>query len=529
LGDASRVTLRLRLLILNDRLLAVLLAILLIGTTLAFGGVVWWARLALASWALLFLVAWVVRAFLEGTWRVLKSPLVPLGVLGVMLAVAQLVPLPATMAERISPRSRAVYAQGLSPNRAEVEAKGLDLPEPAGGRSPVTVDRAATLRWLTSAIIGLGVFWGVGQFVDRPARLLVIWGCIIAAFSLNTALGVVQWLGRANGLYGFVEPGTGGAWTPSLDDLAAMPNATALRFLVPPREASAHPAWAVARPDRPFLLGTMMGGPGAYLALGSLGLPLTLGLVLQILAPRGSREPLGARLRDSGTTGLVVLLGSLMLIGAGLIGLLAGPLLSVPFALGLLVVGLPGAWPSGLRWTAVGLTLVALIALAIGVILGETCVERLEGVSPWSSRATWASARRVWIDAARIVGDFPILGAGLGSFATVYPYYKSGDASHTTALSSLLQWLVETGMAGAVLLAVGGLWCLVRLPSAIRRVGTADRPLAFGLVGTLVCFSLFSVLHWTVALAAVAFAPRALGGICDRWLAGGTDFFAEGA
>ena len=49
------------------------------------------------------------------------------------------------------------------------------------------------------------------------------------------------------------------------------------------------------------------------------------------------------RLGDSGQGSLVVLLCGLLLAAALLVGLLAGPLASVPFAIGLAVVGLPGA------------------------------------------------------------------------------------------------------------------------------------------------------------------------------------------
>ena len=51
-----------------------------------------------------------------------------------------------------------------------------------------------------------------------------------------------------------------------------------------------------------------MGGAGAYLALGTLGMPLALAVTLQLLAPRGSREALWTRLGESGQGSLVVLL-----------------------------------------------------------------------------------------------------------------------------------------------------------------------------------------------------------------------------
>jgi O-antigen ligase len=119
------------------------------------------------------------------------------------------------------------------------------------------------------------------------------------------------------------------------------------------------------------------------------------------------------------------------------------------------------------------------------------------------------------------------VGTGLGTFAVAFPFYKSQDATTTSALSSVLQWWVEGGAVGLALLLIGGLWSLFRLPGAVRRVGTADRSLVFGLIGAATSFSLFSMVHWTVELSAVAIAASAWGGTCNRWLAGGTDLFVE--
>ena len=94
-------------------------------------------------------------------------------------------------------------------------------------------------------------------------------------------------------------------------------------------------------------------------------------------------------------------------------------------------------------------------------------------------------------------------------------------------MSSLLRCGVEAGWAGLVLLAMAGLWSAVRLPSCLKRVGSADRALAHGLIGAVVGFSLWSILHWTVELPAVAISASALGGTWNRWLAGGTDLFVD--
>jgi O-Antigen ligase len=509
------VNLRTRLLVAADRLLAALLATVLVGATLAFGGAVWWARPALAALILLLVLAWSARVLLEGTGRILKTPLPWLGALALLLAAAQLAPLPARPARMISPRARALHDAGDA------------VPsEPAGGRSAATVDRPATLRWLVGAAGCLALFGVSAQFTDRLGNLFVVWGSVVAGFFLNTAIGVVQLLGGRPGLYGVLEPGKSPAWAPSLDTLLTTPGATVLR-LAGDAPGTIAP-WALPRPDRPFCIGSLMGGPGAYLALGALGLPLALAIVLQVLAPRGSRDGLLLRLRQSGRTGLVLLLAVLIVLGAGLVGFLAGAVLSVPLALGLLLTGLPAAGPSGLRGTALGLTVAALGALGGGVVAGDV-LGRPPGVSPLATRAGWAEARDTWIDAARIARDFPVLGTGLGSFAAIAPAYKTRDAATTTAQSSLLQWGVEAGGAGLALLGLAALWCLVRLPGALRRVGSADRALACGLLGAALSFALFSTLHWSIELPAIALAASAVAGTWDRWLAGGTDLFVERA
>jgi O-antigen ligase len=209
-----------------------------------------------------------------------------------------------------------------------------------------------------------------------------------------------------------------------------------------------------------------------------------------------------------------------------IIGLLAGPWFCVPFAVAAALVGLGGAWSSGLRWTGVGLTLVLLAFLGSGAAAGEL----------WSASTTYPmvvprqdvqEAVKVWSESLPIVRDFPWLGTGLGTFSAIYPFYKEQDPAATTAMSSLLQWWIESGAVGLMLLALAGLWAISRAPGALQRVGTADRALAFGLIAAALGFTLFSAVHWTVELASVSIAASAVGGTLNRWLAGGTDLFVE--
>ncbi|CAN5904101.1 hypothetical protein BH23PLA1_BH23PLA1_08210 [soil metagenome] len=516
--------LRPRLLALTDRLLAGLLVLIILGASIAFGGAVWWWRPVLAILTTLLVALGLFRLFLQGSWPLRKSPLPWLGALAILLALAQLTPLPSALARRISSESWSLHAKGVPSGRALVDDPSADLPLPSARRTPLTVDRSATLRWAIDAALCLALFLVVARFADRLGHLYVVAGSVVAAFAICTGVGLVQLLGGASGLFGLLVPGQSPFWAPSSADLLATPNVTALR-LAGGAEGLSSP-WAVSLPDRPFFIASLMGGPGAYLALGALGLPLALTLALQLLAPRGSREGLRSRLQEGQLAGPVALLLLATWLGAGLVGALAGPILAVPFALGLLIVGLPGAWASGLRWSAVGLTVLAVSSLGLGVLLGQG-LGRPAGVSPLADPAGYAEMRRLWAEAVVIVRDFPLLGSGLGTFSIVFPSYKSADASPSTAWSSLLQWLVEAGLAGAFLLVLALGWCLIRLKKSWRKVGSADRALASGLIGVATCFILSSLIHWTIQLPAVAIAASAFAGLWDRWLAGGTDLFVE--
>jgi hypothetical protein len=363
--------------------------------------------------------------------------------------------------------------------------------------------------------------------VDRLNRLYWVWGSVAAGFLLNAALALVQIGGQAEGLFGFIVPDHPPAWGPTLDDLLESPAPAALRRLENTAGGDRSRLEPVALvPDRPFLFGTMMGGPGGLLAMGSMALPLGLAILLHVLAPRGSRESLGERLRHSGLGGLAILMTTLLAAGAFLAGMMAGPAFCLPFAAAVILVGLPSAATPGGRWSAIGLTILVLTSLGLGATM-VTSWPLVVGGQPPVSPLSWNAARLFWSEGLPIIRDFPWIGTGLGSFRTIHAYFQSPDASPGLTMSSLLRCGVEAGLAGLVLVALAGCWSAVRLPSCLRRVGSADRALAYGLIGAAVGFSLWSILHWTVELPAVAISASALGGIWNRWLAGGTDLFVE--
>lgn len=514
------------LLKITDRLVAAQIVLIVAGTGLAFGGAVWWMKPTLAALVGTLALTALMRAWITGRVMILKSPLALLGLLAIALAVGQIVPLPGRIAARLSPSARSAHSLGVLPLRAIIDDPAVVVPEIVIDRTPTTIDRAATLRWLAGAMACLTVFCVCSHHADRLGRANVIWGSVVAVFFIGTTFGAAQIFGGVSGLYGVIEPGSGRFLSPSMADLGTSPGSTVLRPVTDAPGGGL--ASALPRPGRTFSFGTMVGGPGAYLALAALGLPLALGLTLQTLAPRGSRERLPARLRASNRTGLAVLLILMTGSGAVLTGYLCGPVLAAPFALAMVCIGLPAARRSGLRWVSVGLTSLTLAALAGGVTLGEVA-GRPAGCEPWGDPAEFSGVSSAWAEALTAFRQFPLVGSGLGTYPTVAAYFKTSDETWTTARSSLVQWAVESGGVGLVLVAIAGAWCLARLPGAIRRVGSADKTLAYTLLGTALCFTLVSVIHGTVEVLGVAVAACAVGGTCNRWLAGGTDLFVEGA
>ncbi|QEH31697.1 hypothetical protein OJF2_01620 [Aquisphaera giovannonii] len=539
-----------KILALGDRAACGLIAAVVLGSIVAFGGAVWWFRTFLAGAALLLVLVSLARLAARGRIPLLKSPLTALGLMAIGLGMFQLVPLPGPLARRVSPAAHEAYGRGVLPELVRADDPEAALPDAMGIRTPASLDRPATLRWLVGAMACLGVFWAVSHFADRLGRLYLVWGLVVGGFLLNATLAVVQISGRGEGLYGLYAPGGGPAWAPTLDDLFDSPTTTELSDLVRAKagpggaaaagigeggvtagepaatEPAGSAAGAILAPATPPLFGTMMASPGAFLALGSLAMPLALAMVVHMLTPLGGRDSLADRLGSSGRGSLVLLLVLMTIPAAFLMGLIAGPWYSLPTAVGLVAVGLPAVARPGCRAAAAALLVLLLAGLGLGGTL-QVRWEPLLGGPPPVPAPDPKLARALWADGLEVARAFPLVGAGLGTFATVQPSFKAGGASSTTAMSSLVQWSAEAGAAGLALLALAAAWSALRIPGGLRRLGRGDRSLAHGLIGAALSFTLLAAVHWTVELSAVAISASALGGTWNRWLAGGTDLFVE--
>jgi hypothetical protein len=515
-----------------DRVASTSIVAALLGATIGFGGAAWWSGLLIVGSAFSLVIATLVRLVFDGNLKILKSPLTFLGLLVIVIGMVQLIPLPGRLASRLSPHAREIYGHGFLPRLALMDDPNVSIPEPASMRSPASLDRASTLHWIVGATACLALFWGVSHYADRMQRLYLVWGCVIAAFLFNGTIAVIQISTRGDGLFGYMIPGEAAWWAPSSDDLLNAPGSAVLRDLKRPavpnhvRTEGGSEVWAMEIPYRPQLLGTMMGGPGAILALGSMALPLAFSILLHVLAPKGSRERISDRLRQSGHGGLAVLLCLLLSAVSVVLGLAAGPWYSLIFVVSLAAVGLPSVLIPGVRWPAAALSVLLIALLLLGVGLGEAWTRLFESPRP-ISYPNYELTKGLWREGLSIFHDFPVVGVGMGSFQAIHPYYKTQDASPNTAMSSLIQWGAESGIAGLSILAMGAFWCVWRVLPCLKKVGSADSCLAYGLIGSALGLTLLSAIHWTFELSAVAVSASALGGTWNRWLAGGTDLFVE--
>ena len=98
------------------------------------------------------------------------------------------------------------------------------------------------------------------------------------------------------------------------------------------------------------------------------------------------------------------------------------------------------------------LTLVLAVVLGVCWFGWQPIIERFDHLVDDSLRVTDARPE-VWLDVLRIIRDFPLFGAGFGSFLAVYPAYRTlpGHAIFDHAHNDYLELFTDGGIIGAVL------------------------------------------------------------------------------
>lgn len=271
----------------------------------------------------------------------------------------------------------------------------------------LTADRIATRESLLKLGTDFIIFFLVTQLWNaqppgtrrRVVLGIVTFTCVLALFSIS------QFLASPGTIYGIVRPRWGG--------------------------------WIFG----PYV------NHNHYAGLMEMLIPIALCSLIAIRTRPGDHH-------GRGFTGFTVLvaIGSLLLSGSrgGLVSLAAEivlmTLLIAPRSLGFSRRGLAVA---GLA----GMAAVALLFLWLDPGQISTRLGSITGVAR-APDATLGERRALARDSLRIFRDHPWLGTGLGSFATVYPPYRSfsSDLEWDHAHNDYAEALAETGIAGAVVI-----------------------------------------------------------------------------
>jgi O-antigen ligase len=145
------------------------------------------------------------------------------------------------------------------------------------------------------------------------------------------------------------------------------------------------------------------------------------------------------------------------------------------------------------------------------LVLGGQVGERL-GKFGLSGGGRWEAYASTW----QIVSHHPFFGTGLGTFASVFPRFRSGDASiwgvWDRAHNTLLELAAEVGIPLAALVGLGWILAFVALLlGAVRRQKRAIFPLAGLVCGAMAV--LHSMVDFSLQVPGLAVTVMALVGM----------------
>jgi O-antigen ligase/tetratricopeptide (TPR) repeat protein len=383
--------------------LLVLLVVLCAGPALALGGV---HRITLLITAALALVALVATFALP---RVRSTPLtigaVELALLlGVLLTLLQLLPLPLAV------------RQLLSPHGTELRAA---LGQETGGLTPLTLDPAASLYALTRGFCVVAVFFCVRALAGFSRGRTVLPVALVTTAAVAALIGGAQRALSLKKVYGLYQP----------------------------------------RWDIDGVLGTFVNNNhnAGFYVLGAL---LALGLSWKTAA--SDRRWLGLGV----ATGLAAMVALTASRGA-LVGLAAGGALLALAALRPASPNRRGeAREPQDEDTADGdrrhrLLVMAGVALMVAVLAVLAYPRVASRTKTDLANRTLSMKPAVWRDAVPMLHDHPVVGIGRGAWQAAYPRYKTApfELSFTHPENQIVQVTAEWGLAGGVflLLLIGGL------------------------------------------------------------------------
>ncbi len=371
----------------------------LIFAPLAFGTVEQWSLLVLevttgAAYIIFFFTAWLNKDDL------LKVPgLLPLVLLFVFM-VFQLVPLPASLVKFVSPGAYDVYSPILS---LSADSNWISL----------SVNKRATLHEMLRIASYSLMYILTVQLLNRPDRLRSAANLVVFLASAIAILAIIQNVSSPDKIFWIRRP-----------------------------PVNSHPFG-------PWI------NPNQFAGYIELLCPLAFGLFLfykpRVRGDESLREKSVSFFTVPGLHFHLFLgFGMVLMVLAVFVSLCRGGILSVVVAGAVFLILVKWKFPGRGRTTF--LFIAACILLSISwfgwdIILSEFSQSVDSEGNLTDGRLT------LWADIFEIIKDFPVFGAGFGSFLYIYPLYKTidGNAIYDHAHNDYLELLTDGGLVGLFL------------------------------------------------------------------------------
>jgi O-antigen ligase len=490
-----------------DRAIDVGLIFVLIFTPLAFGAVEEWA-VAVAQLAIMLVcAAWILKI----TWgpaplqkerssilggRLRLSGLELPAILFAAVVAAQLVPLPASWIQLISPRTAEIYAEALPGFGGAEDSSFTELPawlqeDPdakAGDVPALPPDPQATSQaqpqemfdvrlpaWRTISLTPAHTWRSLQIYLAHLAVFIVLFNQLVDRRRLQRFLFVLA------GLVGFL------AVEGILQDL------TAPGKLYWWRSASSGYSFG------PFV------SHNSFAGWMEMALPVCAGLAVMLWERQRREGNLSVSLLEQvgRMYAAVVVLSFTAIIGlvAFVIAKSRGGFLAISGAIAMFFIARLLAGHFRLRTVSVALVAALSVAALTAWIGGQQVWERYTTLSEMEKEPSIVSRISTSKKTLEMAADFPVLGSGLGTFEEAYFLYTPGTSYKIfrRAHNDYAQVAAECGLLG--LLAVGwALWILIGkgLVPGIARVGSARRWVVQGAAVGLLALLLHSFVDFNL-------------------------------
>jgi len=461
-----------------NHLIKLILIFLLVFTPIAFGSVELWAFSLMELGILLIIILAVIQRFVLDLSKGSTLPNDPSGhnvlsvqnvipgfllALFLLLVLFQMIPLPSGIIKIISPKTYELRSI-LSPLSFELSAFSLQLsplsPQPAALSFPISFVPFATriefLKWFTLS----GLFFFLLNW-NLPKRSI-----------MNHLILIIMLVGITESLYGMFEFFSGHRHILNLEAEGWVSSVTGT-FI-----------------NRNYFAGYLL-----------MVIPLSIGFLLsrRDIRYKGWRHRLSS------------LDGKSLLIGFGVIVMVLGLLFSasrmgiISLLLSFTVISfLFGSLHGEKRFSKVPI-LILVLALFWAFWIGlDTVIGRF-----FTSSEDFKSRWQIWVDTFRIFKDFPLLGSGLGTFAQIFPMYRSFHIQgfHTHAENDYLQLASEVGIIGIGLLLILFLILFYKGVYGIRSLSHRESERYIGIGGLVGILALLfhSIVERNIQVPANAF------------------------